>query len=88
MKDLILAANSLAEALFADFDRFPPRRWNQTRWMFLDPHARSRFADRHEQARAAVENLRFEVGRDPDDRATLDRATLGLVAEPRSTAGP
>lgn len=31
------------------------------------------------QARAAVESLRFEVGRDPDDRATVD-----LVGELRA----
>ncbi|MEV0278024.1 helix-turn-helix transcriptional regulator [Streptomyces sp. NPDC050610] len=72
----ILAANRMAKALFADFDRMPAARRNYARWMFLDEDARSLFADWQDQARAAVESLRFEVGRDPDDRATAD-----LVAE-------
>ncbi|WP_169331680.1 MmyB family transcriptional regulator [Nocardia paucivorans] len=37
--------------------------------MFLDDSARSLFVDREVQARAAVESLRLDVGRDPDDRA-------------------
>lgn len=74
----VLAANRMAAALFADFDRLPPGERNYARWMFLDDHARSLFADWPDQARAAVESLRFEVGRDPDDRATT-----ALVAELR-----
>ncbi|MFD2470660.1 helix-turn-helix domain-containing protein [Amycolatopsis silviterrae] len=75
----ILAANRMAKALFADFDQFPAAQRNYARWMFLDKDARSLFVDWPDQARAAVENLRFEVGRDPDDRATAD-----LVAELRA----
>lgn len=74
----ILAANRMAKALFADFDRLPAARRNYARWMFLDEDVRSLFVDWQDQARAAVESLRFEVGRDPGDRATTD-----LVAELR-----
>jgi len=74
----ILAANRMARALFADFDRLPPRERNYARWMFLDDGARGLFADWEDQARAAVESLRLDVGRDPDDRATA-----ALVADLR-----
>ncbi|RSM78188.1 XRE family transcriptional regulator [Kibdelosporangium aridum] len=74
----ILAANRMAKALFADFDELPPRQRNYARWMFLSQDARSLFVDWQDQARAAVESLRFEVGRDSDDRATTE-----LVAELR-----
>ncbi|MCF2536345.1 helix-turn-helix transcriptional regulator [Streptomyces nigra] len=67
----ILAANRMAKALFSDFDQRPPRERNYARWMFLDDDARSLFVDWEDQARAAVESLRFEVGRAPDDPATL-----------------
>ncbi|MCG8915986.1 helix-turn-helix transcriptional regulator [Actinokineospora sp. PR83] len=74
----VLAANRVARALFADFDRMPPAQRNYARWMFLDEDARALFVDWPDQARAAVESLRFEVGRDPDDRAAAE-----LVAELR-----
>jgi transcriptional regulator with XRE-family HTH domain len=74
----ILAANRMAKALFADFDQFPAAHRNYARWMFLDDGARALFLDWPDQARAAVESLRFEVGRNPGDRATTD-----LVAELR-----
>jgi transcriptional regulator with XRE-family HTH domain len=74
----ILAANRMAKALFADFDQFPAAHRNYARWMFLDDGARTLFLDWPDQARAAVESLRFEVGRNPDDRATA-----GLVTELR-----
>ncbi|MFE9938435.1 helix-turn-helix domain-containing protein [Streptomyces hirsutus] len=66
----ILAANRMARALFADFEQLPPGQRNYARWMFLDGHTRTLFLDWEEQARAAVESLRLEVGRDPHDRAT------------------
>ncbi|MFC5219839.1 helix-turn-helix transcriptional regulator [Streptomyces coerulescens] len=66
----VLAANRMAKALFTDFEQLPPRHRNYARWMFLDDDARSLFVDWEVQARAAVESLRFEVGRDPDDQAT------------------
>ncbi|MET1075410.1 MAG: helix-turn-helix transcriptional regulator [Umezawaea sp.] len=74
----VLAANRMAKALFADFDRLPPGQRNYARWMFLDEQARALFADWPDQARAAVESLRFEIGRDPEDDATV-----ALVAELR-----
>jgi transcriptional regulator with XRE-family HTH domain len=74
----VLAVNRMGAALFADFDRMPPAHRNYARWMFFDEEARSLFVDWADQARAAVESLRFEVGRDPDDRATI-----ALVAELR-----
>jgi transcriptional regulator with XRE-family HTH domain len=66
----ILASNRMGRALFADFDRLAPRERNYARWMFLDDDARALFTDWEEQARAAVESLRLDVGRDPDDQAT------------------
>lgn len=72
----VLASNAMARALFADFDAMKPRERNYARWLFLDDAARERFIDWDVQARAAVENLRFDAGDDPDDRATTD-----LVAE-------
>lgn len=72
----ILAANRMAKALFTDFDQLLPAHRNYARWMFLDEDARSLFVDWHDQARAAVESLRFEVGRDPGDRATTELVAL------------
>ncbi|AXK36722.1 XRE family transcriptional regulator [Streptomyces armeniacus] len=66
----ILAANRMARALFADFEQLPPRERNYARWMFLDDDARALFRDWEDQARAAVESLRLDAGRDPDDQAT------------------
>ncbi|KAA9375813.1 helix-turn-helix domain-containing protein [Microbispora cellulosiformans] len=66
----VLAANAMAKALFTDFDRMPPGQRNYARWMFLDD-ARSLFVDWEVQARAAVESLRLDAGRDPDDQATV-----------------
>ncbi|GAA0897392.1 helix-turn-helix transcriptional regulator [Pseudonocardia zijingensis] len=74
----VLAVNRMGAALFADFDRMPVAQRDYARWMFLDDHARALFVDWEDQARAAVESLRFEVGRDPHDRATA-----ALVAELR-----
>ncbi|MCO4696321.1 hypothetical protein LRR80_02378 [Streptomyces sp. RO-S4] len=68
----ILAANRMARALFADFDRKPRPERNYARWMFLDEAARELFVDWEGQARTAVESLRLEVGRDPQDRATTE----------------
>ena len=74
----VLASNRMARALFTDFDRLPPPQRNYARWMFLDEDARSLFVDWQDQARAAVESLRLDVGRDPDDAATA-----ALIAELR-----
>ncbi len=74
----MLAANGMASALFTDFERFPGPERNYVRWMLLDADARSLFVDWEAQARAAVQTLRLESGRDPGDRATV-----ALVSELR-----
>ncbi|WP_030825708.1 helix-turn-helix transcriptional regulator [Streptomyces hygroscopicus] len=74
----VLAANRMAKALFTDFDQMPVRHRNYARWMFLGEEPRSLFIDWEDQARAAVESLRLEIGRDADDQATN-----GLIAELR-----
>ncbi|MFE2026983.1 helix-turn-helix transcriptional regulator [Streptomyces hygroscopicus] len=74
----VLAANRMAKALFTDFEQMPVRHRNYARWMFLGEEPRSLFIDWEEQARAAVESLRLEIGRDADDQATND-----LIAELR-----
>lgn len=66
----VLAANRMARALFTDFERLAPRHRNYARWMFLDDDARALFVDWEDQARAAVESLRLEVGRAPHDQHT------------------
>ncbi|ONI75411.1 transcriptional regulator [Kribbella sp. ALI-6-A] len=63
----VLAANRLARALFTDFDRMPPRERNYARWMLLSQEARDLFVDWEQQARNAVETLRFYTGNAPDD---------------------
>jgi transcriptional regulator with XRE-family HTH domain len=74
----VLGANRMAKALFTDFDQLPVRHRNYARWMFLSEEPRSLFVDWEDQARAAVESLRLEAGRDRDDQVTND-----LVAELR-----
>ncbi len=78
----VLAANRLAGALFADFERMRPRERNYARWMLLSDEARSLFVDWERQARNAVESLRLDAGRTPDDPRTRQ-----LVGE-LSLAGP
>ncbi|AWN25546.1 MULTISPECIES: helix-turn-helix transcriptional regulator [unclassified Streptomyces] len=58
----ILAANSLAEALFSPFERAD----NLARMVFLDPAARQFHTRWNRAAQATVANLRQAVGRDPD----------------------
>ncbi|PSL00853.1 helix-turn-helix protein [Murinocardiopsis flavida] len=77
----VLGINRTAKALFTDFDALPPTRRNYTRWLLLAPEAHALFVDWDVQARAAVETLRLEVGRDPDDRSTRE-----LVAELRESS--
>ncbi|MCT2582105.1 helix-turn-helix transcriptional regulator [Actinophytocola gossypii] len=72
----VLASNRLARALFADFEAMRPRDRNYARWIFLDDAARTLFVDWDTQARACVENLRLDLGDDPDDLAARE-----LVAE-------
>ena len=66
----VLAANRMAGALFTDFDAMPARERCYARWMLLSPQARELFVDWGQQARSAVEVLRLDAGRTPDDTAT------------------
>jgi transcriptional regulator with XRE-family HTH domain len=63
----VLASNGLARALFTDFDKLPARERNYARWMLLSDEARALFVDWELQARNAVEALRLDAGRTPDD---------------------
>lgn len=78
----VLAANRLAEALYAGFGAPDPdaaepdaaesgtpdrRERNLARFLFLDPAARGLFADWESAARGAVAALRFYAGRHPYD---------------------
>lgn len=63
----ILAANAMAEALFAPAFSRPARPVNIARFVFVDPAARSFFADWDGVAHAMAAALRLEVGRHPDD---------------------
>lgn len=63
----VLAANRLAEALYADFGAPDQRGRNLARFLFLDPAARPLFADWESAARGAVAALRFYAGRHPYD---------------------
>jgi len=56
----------------------PPDQ-NYARWMFLDAGARALFVDWEQQARAAVESLRLDLGADP-----ADRSTTALIADLRT----
>jgi transcriptional regulator with XRE-family HTH domain len=68
----VLAANPLAEALFAPVHAHPIRPVNHARFTFLDPHARDFWIDWERAADDAVAMLRTEAGRDPHDRALTD----------------
>ncbi|WP_308191601.1 helix-turn-helix transcriptional regulator [Gordonia liuliyuniae] len=57
----VLASNTLAKALFADFDAMPPRHRNYARWILLDAQAHTLFLDWEQQARNAVESLRLDA---------------------------
>jgi transcriptional regulator with XRE-family HTH domain len=59
----ILAANAMAEALYAGFARFD----NLLRMIFLDPFARDFYADWDRAASIATGNLRASSARFPDD---------------------
>jgi transcriptional regulator with XRE-family HTH domain len=67
-----LAANSLAQALFAPVFAETARPVNHARFTFLDPRARDFWIDWERAADDAVAMLRIEAGRDPYDRALTD----------------
>ena len=63
----VLASNALARALMVDWDALPPRERNYTRWMVLDPAARTAYPDWESVAADVVGTLRLDAGRHPDD---------------------
>jgi hypothetical protein len=68
----VLAANALAEALFAPVYADPARPANHARFTFLDPRARDFWIDWERAAGDAVAMLRTEAGRDPHDKGLID----------------
>lgn len=79
----VLAANRLARALLADFEAMPPKARNYARWLFLEADAHERLVDWDAQARAVVENLRLDAGRNPDDPATQALVGELSIASPQ-----
>jgi transcriptional regulator with XRE-family HTH domain len=63
----VLAINSSAARLIADFDAMPPSERNMVRWMFCDPEARRVYPDWAEIAAQMVAILRLAGGRDAGD---------------------
>ncbi|MEV8426888.1 helix-turn-helix transcriptional regulator [Streptomyces niveus] len=68
----VLAANPLAQALYAPFFADPARPANHARFAFLNPRARDFWLDWEQIANDTVAVLRTEVGRDPYDKAMTD----------------
>ena len=65
----ILYANALGQALYSEHFRDPVRPPNSVRFAFLDPRARTFYADWETTAHDLVAALRGEAGRNPYDRA-------------------
>jgi PAS domain-containing protein len=74
----ILYANPLAEALFVELFSDSVRPPNSARYVFLDPRARTFYADWDSVAHDVVAALHFEAGRSPFDRALSD--LVGLLS--------
>lgn len=68
----VLAANSLAQALYAPVLADPARPANFARFNFLDPEARTFWGDWKRAANDTVAMLRTEAGRDPYDKNLTD----------------
>ncbi|GAA3248143.1 helix-turn-helix transcriptional regulator [Dactylosporangium siamense] len=68
----VLAANGLAEALYAPAFDTPTRPVNLARFCFLDPRAEDFYPDWSEAANTTVALLRTEAGRDPYDKGLTD----------------
>ena len=64
----IIAANTLARALYSPVFDMPGRSANIARFQFLDPQAREYHTDWDAAARTTVALLRTEAGRSPHDR--------------------
>ncbi|MFJ7157367.1 helix-turn-helix domain-containing protein [Streptomyces sp. NPDC101118] len=63
----VLAANTLAKALYTDFDALPYRERNLARFIFLGPTARDLLTDWETAARGTVAALRLYAGRHAHD---------------------
>jgi transcriptional regulator with XRE-family HTH domain len=63
----ILAWNSMASALYVDFDALSPSRRNYLRLLFTDTDFRSLHTAWESAARTAVATLRMEAAHHPDD---------------------
>lgn len=74
----ILYANSLAQALYIELFSDTVRPPNSARYIFLDPRARTFYADWDSVAHDVVAALRGEAGRSPYDRAISD--LVGLLS--------
>lgn len=68
----VLYANSLAEALYVELFSDPVRPPNSARYIFLDPRAKTFYADWDSVAHDVVAAMRGEAGRSPFDRALSD----------------
>jgi transcriptional regulator with XRE-family HTH domain len=68
----VLAANPLAQALFAPVFADPARPVNHARFNFLNPRARDFWPDWERAADESVAMLRTEAGRDPYGEALID----------------
>ncbi|MGX6607936.1 helix-turn-helix domain-containing protein [Micromonosporaceae bacterium Da 78-11] len=68
----VLAANPLAQALYAPMYEDPARPANHARFAFLNPRARTFWRDWDRIAGDTVAMMRTEAGRDPYDRALTD----------------
>jgi hypothetical protein len=56
----------------ADFDSMPHRERNLTRWILLEPAARSLYTDWKKVAEEMTATLRLDAGRHPDDARTAE----------------
>jgi transcriptional regulator with XRE-family HTH domain len=72
----LLAANALAQALYAPVYADPVRPANLARFCFLDPRSHDLYPDWDDVANTTAALLRTQAGRDP-----LDRGLSDLVAE-------
>jgi transcriptional regulator with XRE-family HTH domain len=68
----VIAANPLAQALFAPVFADPTRPANHARFNFLNPRAHDFWIDWERAADDSVAMLRTEAGRDPYDKALTD----------------
>ena len=68
----LLAANSLARALYSPMLADPRRPANTARFVYLDPASREFFADWERAADDIAAMLRSEAGRNPHDRRLIE----------------